>query len=434
MKYHIIKIIGFVLYIVFINASILAQAQSMVEENAKMSQAFCEWSFKDKQGKEECPLIAMGIHGTGSNVMVFRLDGMTISLDETHGKRRVEIGVGGFWDFKSKWSGTYKEAFRSIQGSANCSMFYYMLSNGYRIKMKLCDKTGDSNKATDIPIKDFERRMNLLSRTDENWMTWITLSPHNPSPEDSVTLRVKFNKNKVAFISQDTINPPRGYAKEIEFWCDNAKEKTNSSIFYIDREKIEDGNIYELKAKSVFKLIDDIEYAEEGGTKRFMVRFNQCEIIRSFHGIGNEKNLEGKTGGKPNLAQKGDKTPNPESNKIFYLQPLIAKHNHGIACDYVARKESSRLGDILIATLLVEQKNLWINYSGKDIMIRVKNKMERGKIIGFKGELDSQTSIEGKSLGYIDSKDDMPDEKYKFTLITNGANVYDIDLISICDL
>jgi hypothetical protein len=111
----------------------VASAQSYVEENAR--DAICEWSFKDKRGIEKCHIIAMGIHGTGANVMMLQVDGMVVSFVEEDGHKTVEIGQGGFWDFKSKWKGKYTERFNMLDKDSMNAMSVYKLSNGYQIKM-----------------------------------------------------------------------------------------------------------------------------------------------------------------------------------------------------------------------------------------------------------------------------------------------------------
>lgn len=112
-----------------------ASAQSYVESNA--TDAICEWSFKDKRGIEKCHIIAMGTYAMNSLVFMLRIDGMTVSLVEEDGKKSAEIGQGTFWDFKSKWKGSYTEKFEML-GDPNTSLsslYKIKLSNGYRIKI-----------------------------------------------------------------------------------------------------------------------------------------------------------------------------------------------------------------------------------------------------------------------------------------------------------
>ena len=109
-----------------------ASAQSYVESNA--TDAICEWSFKDKRGIEKCHIIAMGTHAMNSLVFMLRVDGMTVSLVEEDGKKSAEIGQGTFWDFKSKWKGSYTDKFKMI-GEGPASVNTIRLSNGYTIKL-----------------------------------------------------------------------------------------------------------------------------------------------------------------------------------------------------------------------------------------------------------------------------------------------------------
>jgi hypothetical protein len=109
-----------------------AGAQSYVESNA--TDAICEWRYKDKRGIEKCHIIAMGTHAMNSLVFVLRIDGMTVSLVDEDGRRTAEIGQGGFWDFKSKWKGTYTDKFK-VLGEGPASVSTIRLSNGYTIKV-----------------------------------------------------------------------------------------------------------------------------------------------------------------------------------------------------------------------------------------------------------------------------------------------------------
>ena len=109
-------------------------AQSYVEENAM--DTVCEWSFKDKKGIDKCHIIAMGLHAMGDSVLMFTIDNMVVYLvhnEEDHSKT-VEIGSGGFWDFKSKWKGKYTDTFKTI-GEGPLSVNTIRLSNGYKIKL-----------------------------------------------------------------------------------------------------------------------------------------------------------------------------------------------------------------------------------------------------------------------------------------------------------
>jgi hypothetical protein len=112
-----------------------AGAQSYVESNAR--DAVCEWQYKNKRGIEKCHIIAMGTHAMNSLVFMLRIDGMTVSLVDEDGRRTAEIGQGGFWDFKSKWRGSYGEKTALVDNNEDSfvSNVVYKLSNGYTIKI-----------------------------------------------------------------------------------------------------------------------------------------------------------------------------------------------------------------------------------------------------------------------------------------------------------
>jgi hypothetical protein len=114
-----------------------AGAQSYVESNAR--DTVCEWQYKLKRGIDKCHIIAMGTHSMGDLVLMFTVDNMVVSLitnEEQHYKR-AEIGQGGFWNFKSKWKGTYTDKFEWIGDpeTTPISVNTIRLSNGYTIKL-----------------------------------------------------------------------------------------------------------------------------------------------------------------------------------------------------------------------------------------------------------------------------------------------------------
>ena len=109
-----------------------AGAQSYVESNA--IDTVCEWQYKNKRGIDKCHIIAMGTHAMNTNVLMFTIDGMVVSLEDEDGKRSAEIGQGGFWNFKAKWRGSYTDKFKMI-GEGPASVNTIRLSNGYQIKL-----------------------------------------------------------------------------------------------------------------------------------------------------------------------------------------------------------------------------------------------------------------------------------------------------------
>ncbi|MFM9150794.1 MAG: hypothetical protein ACKOPU_00735 [Candidatus Planktophila sp.] len=109
-----------------------AGAQSYVESNA--IDTVCEWQYKDKRGIDKCHIIAMGTHAMNTNVLMFTIDNMVVSLVDEDGKRSAEIGTGGFWDFQAKWKGSYTDKFRIIE-EGPASVNTIKLSNGYKIKL-----------------------------------------------------------------------------------------------------------------------------------------------------------------------------------------------------------------------------------------------------------------------------------------------------------
>lgn len=114
-----------------------AGAQSYVESNAR--DTVCEWQYKNKRGIDKCHIIAMGTHSMGDLVLMFTVDNMVISLVENEEEHyhRAAIGKGSFWNFKARWTGTYKDKFEWIgdPDTSPISVNTIRLSNGYTIKL-----------------------------------------------------------------------------------------------------------------------------------------------------------------------------------------------------------------------------------------------------------------------------------------------------------
>lgn len=112
-------------------------SQSYVEENAR--DTICEWYYKKQRGIEKCHIIAMGTHAMGDLVLMFTINNMVISLIENEEKhyKKAEIGSGGFWNFKPRWRGTYKDKYEFIGDpeTSPISVNTITLNNGYTVKL-----------------------------------------------------------------------------------------------------------------------------------------------------------------------------------------------------------------------------------------------------------------------------------------------------------
>ena len=79
---------------------------------------------------------SMGTHAMGDLVLMFTVDNMVVSLVENieENYHKASIGSGGFWNFKAKWKGKYRDHFEPI-GDGSLAVNTIRLSNGYTIKL-----------------------------------------------------------------------------------------------------------------------------------------------------------------------------------------------------------------------------------------------------------------------------------------------------------